>query len=179
MEGMIMVIATTMANNGIRFGDIRSTFPSSCYRAVSEPYKSSRRRQARSRLFYWRCGGTYGVLHGWNVSGVVGQRYSICEKGQNEHPLTVHTSISMPRSSTPTRRRSSSYSQTWLKEQQKHGKKFTWTKRTEPMDFTPLLSPNSRKHSQQPILKVKHEPSYDTLGKAKTVLTNTLHSSES
>ena len=42
MEGMIMVIATTMANNGIRFGDIQSMFPSSRYRAVSELYKSSR-----------------------------------------------------------------------------------------------------------------------------------------
>ena len=83
-----MVIATTMANNRIRFGAIRSTFLSSCYGAVSEPYKSSRQRRARSRLFYRRCGGTYGVLHGWNVSGVVGQRYSIYEEGRNEHPLT-------------------------------------------------------------------------------------------
>ena len=41
-----MVIATTMANNGIRFGDIRSMFLSSRYAAVSEQYKSS-----RSRLF--------------------------------------------------------------------------------------------------------------------------------
>ena len=88
MEGVIMVIATTMANNGIRFGDIQSTFPSSRYRAVSEPYKSSRRRRSRSRPFYRRCGGTYGVLHGQNVSGVMGQRYSVCEEGQNEHPLT-------------------------------------------------------------------------------------------
>ena len=85
-----MVIATTMANNGIRFGDIRSTFPSSCYRAISELYKSSRQRRARSRLFYQHCGGMYGVLHGWNVSGVMGQRYSVCEEGQNERPLTVY-----------------------------------------------------------------------------------------
>ena len=34
-----MVTATTMANNGIGFGDIQSTFPSSRYGAVSEPYK--------------------------------------------------------------------------------------------------------------------------------------------
>ena len=91
----------------------------------------------------------------------------------------VHTSISTPRSSTPTRRRFSSYSHTWLKEQQKHGKKSTWTKRSELMDFTPLSSPNSRKCSQQLIPKVKHGPSYDNSGKAKMVLTNTLHSSES
>ena len=51
-DSTTMVIATTMANNGIRFGDIQSTFPSSRYRAVSEPYKSSGRRRARSRLFY-------------------------------------------------------------------------------------------------------------------------------
>ena len=90
-----MVIAATMANNGIRFRDIRSTFLSSRYGAISEPYKSSRRRWARSRLFYRRCGGTYGVLHGRNVSGVVGQRYSICEEGQNEHPLTPSLSGSL------------------------------------------------------------------------------------
>ena len=83
-----MVIATTMANNGIRFGDIWSTFPSSRHGAISEPYKSSRQRQARSRLFYRQCGGTYGVLHGLNVSGVVGWRYSVCEEDQNERPLT-------------------------------------------------------------------------------------------
>ena len=29
-----MVIATTMANNGIRFGDIQSMFLSFCYRAI-------------------------------------------------------------------------------------------------------------------------------------------------
>ena len=29
------------------------------------------------------------MLHGRNVSGVVGQRYSVCEEGQNERPLTV------------------------------------------------------------------------------------------
>ena len=80
-----MVIATTMANNGIRFGDIRSTFLSSRYRAVSEPYKSS-----RSRPFYRQCGGMYGVLHGQNVSRVMGQRYSVCEEGQNERPLTAY-----------------------------------------------------------------------------------------
>ena len=91
-----MVIATTMANNGIRFGDIRSTFPSSCYGAVLEPYKSSRQRQARSRLFYRRCGGTYGVLHGRNVSGVVGRRYSVCEEGRNERPLTTSPSSVPP-----------------------------------------------------------------------------------
>ena len=88
MEGMIMVIATTMANNGIRFRDIWSTFLSSCYGAVSELYKSSGWRRARSRLFYWWCGGTYGVLHGQNVSRVVGWRYSVCEEGRNERPLT-------------------------------------------------------------------------------------------
>ena len=84
-----MVIATTMANNRIRFGDIRSMFPSSRHGAVSELYKSSRWRRARSRLFYQQCGGTYRVLHGLNVSGVMGQRYSVCEEDQNEHPLTV------------------------------------------------------------------------------------------
>ena len=89
MEGMIMVIATTMANNRIRFADIRSTFPSSCYGAISEPYKSSRQRRSRSRLLYRQCGGTYRVLHGQNVSRVVGQRYSICEEGRNERPLTA------------------------------------------------------------------------------------------
>ena len=72
-----------MANNGIRFGDIWSTFLSSRYGAVSEPYKSS-----RSRPFYRWCGGTYRVLHGRNVSRVVGQRYSVCEEGRNERPLT-------------------------------------------------------------------------------------------
>ena len=52
MEVMIMVIATTMANNRIRFRDIQSMFLSSHYRAILELYKSSRWRQARSRLFY-------------------------------------------------------------------------------------------------------------------------------
>ena len=51
-DSTTMVIATTMANNGIRFGDIQSTFPSSHHGAVSELYKSSRQRGARSRLFY-------------------------------------------------------------------------------------------------------------------------------
>ena len=83
-----MVIATTMENNRIRFGDIQSMFPSSCYGAVSELYKSSRRRWSRSRLFYQRCGGMYRVLHGQNVSRVVGWRYSVCEEGRNECPLT-------------------------------------------------------------------------------------------
>ena len=64
-----MVIATTMANNRIRFRDKGSMFQSSCYRAILELYKSS-----RCRLFYQQCGGTYRVLHGWNVSGVMGQR---------------------------------------------------------------------------------------------------------
>ena len=72
-----MVIATTMANNGIRFRDIQSTFPSSHYRAISEPYKSSRQRQARSRLFYRQCGGMYGVLHGRNVSGVMAEIFHL------------------------------------------------------------------------------------------------------
>ena len=28
------------------------------------------------------------MLHGRNVSRVVGQRYSVCEEGRNERPLT-------------------------------------------------------------------------------------------
>ena len=43
-DSTTMVIATTMANNRIRFGDIQSTFPSSHYGAVLELYKSSRHR---------------------------------------------------------------------------------------------------------------------------------------
>ena len=85
-DSTTMVTATTMANNGIGFG-VRFQVP------VMEPSRNhtsqSRQRQLRSRLFYRRCGGTYGVLHGRNVSGVVGWRYSICEEGQNERPLTV------------------------------------------------------------------------------------------
>ena len=38
-DGTTMVTATTMANNRIGFRDIRSTFPSSHYGAVLEPYK--------------------------------------------------------------------------------------------------------------------------------------------
>ena len=56
-----------------------------------EPSQSSRWRWSRSRWFYWRCGGMYRVLHGQNVSRVVGRRYSICEEGQNQHPLTNAT----------------------------------------------------------------------------------------
>ena len=48
-----MVIATTMANNGIRFGDIQSTFPSFCYGAVQVIKAEMGKEQAVLLTMWW------------------------------------------------------------------------------------------------------------------------------
>ena len=61
-DSTTMVITTTMANNGIGFGDIQSPFP--CFHVeILGPYKFTNN------------------VAGQNMSGVVVQRYSVCEEG--------------------------------------------------------------------------------------------------
>ena len=77
-----MVTDTTMVNNRMEYRGIRSTFPGFHHGVISD------------RVGFWRkavhrrCGGRYKKLCKWNVSRVVGQRYSVGGDGRKRCPLT-------------------------------------------------------------------------------------------
>ena len=114
-------------------------------------------------------------------SNLTTQRHSM-ETETTSTSLSNHAMPTLSSTETysiQTRGRSSSYSLTWPREQQKHGKKFSWMKRMEPMEATPTSSQNSRRPSLRLMLKEKHKHSYGNLDREKTQQTNISHNSGS